>query len=147
MAAKRLTDEQRKERDEKSRWNFAKFMRAKPAELLGRISAAYQHAFDLSQVGVPEATAFNKALRNQNLSSYVIGRTPLSYKQARIVYEMIVLGKYIPSETCAPSKNLQSDFQIPEHLLPPKINPRHYDLENMEGVRAYEDARIAVGEN
>jgi len=141
MAKRKLTDQQRRERDEKARCNFAKFMRTKSGELLGRINAAYEHAFDLVNIGVPETTAFNKAMRAQSLLGYVIGTTPLSYKQARVVYEMVSEGKYKNPET------RQLDFQLSESSLLRGVNSSHYNLEKMEEVRAYEDARISAGEN
>jgi len=53
----------------------------------------------------------HRELRKFNLEGHVINSTPISYKQARLIYEAIVEKKYFPNNIC--------DKDLP--LFPQKI--------------------------
>lgn len=76
--------------NEKDRQRYADFMRTKPEHLLRRIAVAYDRALDYVAMGLRTGNeALSEELRKEGLLGFKI-----SYKQARIVYEMVVEEKY-----------------------------------------------------
>ena len=128
MPRKKLTNDERKRKDEISKQRFADFWRTKTDYTLRRIAGAYDLYLDYLQSGLENA--WEEALKYQGIEGYVPnlknGRM-ITSKQGRFVFEMVRRGKYLGVNKEIPRENLA--------WLP---SPRTTNLQNYSG---FEDLR------
>lgn len=83
----------RKQYSEEQRQKFADYLRSKPQHVLRRIADAYNTSL-MEESRFQKELTFYQILQNQSLGGFRIGNRSISYSQARVVYEMVVNGKY-----------------------------------------------------
>jgi hypothetical protein len=84
----------KKQYTEADRQRFANVLRTRSEHVLRRIADAYKQALESGETYIGKQFLFYSQINAQSLSNCQINNTPITYAQARVVYEMVFNVKY-----------------------------------------------------